>query len=175
MLLFQLPEEILSADEMVVEDPSRGAQEIGDQRIANRVPDVHAFLATGHDVVGTQHGELLRYDRLLDTQRVLQFLNSLLSIHQELEDLDPHRMRERPEERCLERLKLLGGDAWHRHFYITFFACQATDCHAARSVNLVQSVTRTAVPVARSAPKRYRSGARLAATDDDLAGSCAGR
>jgi hypothetical protein len=33
-------------------------------------------------------------------------------------------MRERLEERCFERLKLLGHDTRHRHFYITFSACQ---------------------------------------------------
>ena len=67
---------------------------------------------------------LLRHDWLLDTQRVLQLLNALLAVHEELEDLNPHGMRERLEEGCLERLKLLGHDTRHRHCYITFSACQ---------------------------------------------------
>ena len=73
MLLLQLPEEVLSADEVVVEDPPRRAQELRNQRITHGVSDVDAFLATRHDVVGSQHGQLLRHDWLLDTQRVLQF------------------------------------------------------------------------------------------------------
>ncbi len=124
MLLFQLAKEILSADEVVVEDPPRDAQEFRDQRITHGVPDVDAFLAAGHDVVGAQDGELLRYDGLLDTERVLQLLNALLAVHEDLEDLDPNGMRERLEERCLECLKFLGGDTRHKHFYITFSACQ---------------------------------------------------
>ena len=125
MFLFQLPQEILSADEVVVEDPPRRAQELRDQRITDGVPDVDAFFATGDDVRGPQHGQLLRHDWLLDTQRILQFLNAPLAVHEQLEDLDPNRMRERLEERGFECLKFPGGDTRHRHFYITFFACQA--------------------------------------------------
>lgn len=124
MFLFQLPEEILSADEVVVEDPPRRAQELRNQRIAHGVPDTDTFLAASNDVVGTQHGELLRDHRLLDAQCVLQLLNVPLSVHEEFEDLDAHRMRERLEERCLKCLKFLGGHTRHKHLYITFFACQ---------------------------------------------------
>ena len=109
MFVLKLAEEILSADEVVVEDPPRRAQELRNQRIAHGVPDTDTFLAPGNDVVGTQDGELLRHDRLLHAQCVLQLLHVLLPVHEEFEHPDSDRMRERLEERRLKCLKLLGG------------------------------------------------------------------
>jgi hypothetical protein len=39
-------------------------------------------------------------------------------------------MRECLEERCLKCLKFLGGHSRHKHFYITFSACQRLACPA---------------------------------------------
>src|SRR5574339_1171910 len=123
MLLFQLAKEILGTDQMVVEDSPRCVQEFRNLWITYGVSDGHAFLATGDDVVDAQYGELLRHDRLLNAERALQLLDVLVAVHEELEDADAHRMRERLEERRLECLKWLRGNLWHKHDYITFFAC----------------------------------------------------
>ena len=118
MLVLKLAEEILSADEVVVEDPPRGAQEFRNQRIAHGVPHADALLAPRDDVVGAQHRELLGHDRLLHAESVLQLLHVHLFLHQEFEHSNSDGMRERFEERRLERLKLLGGDISHRHMCI---------------------------------------------------------
>jgi len=58
-LALKLSQEVLSADQVVVENASRSAQEIGNKRVTHRVPHTDAFFATRHDVRGTQYGKLL--------------------------------------------------------------------------------------------------------------------
>ena len=113
MLALKLAEEILRADEVIVENPPRGMEELRNQGIAHRVPHARTLLATGHDVVGTQHCQLLRHDWLLHAEGFLQFLDVLFTIHQELENPNANGVSERPEERGFERLKFVGGDFSH--------------------------------------------------------------
>ena len=118
-LALQLAEEILRADQMIVEDPPRGVEELRDEGIADRVPHAHALLAASHDVVAAQHRQLLRDDWLLHTKGLLQFLNVLLTLHQQFQDPDPNGVSEGSEERGLERLEVVGehfshvGDSTH--------------------------------------------------------------
>ena len=83
MLVLKLAEETLSADEAVVEDSPRGAQEFRDQRIAQELTRADPVLAPGHDIVGAQDRELLRHDPSLHTKCVLEFLHVLVSFNQQ--------------------------------------------------------------------------------------------
>ena len=113
-LALQLAKEILGADQMIVEDPPRGVEEFRNQRIAYGVPHDHTFLAAGHDVIGPQDRQLLRDDGLLHAKRVFQLLDVLLALDQQLENPNSNGVSERPEERSLERLEVVGdGDVSH--------------------------------------------------------------
>ena len=72
------------------------AQQVGDERIANGIAHAHALLAADHDVVGAQHAQLLRHDRLLDAERVLELLDAAFTAHQELENPDADRVGQAP-------------------------------------------------------------------------------
>lgn len=113
MLAPKLAKEILRADEVVVENPPRGDEELRNQGVAHRVPHARPFLATGDDVVRAQDRQLLRDDRLLHAEGFLQFLDVLLAVHEELENPNANGVSERPEECGFERLKFLGGDFSH--------------------------------------------------------------
>ena len=67
----QLPQQILSADQMVVENLPGRLQELADQGISHGVSNADALFRARHNVAGAQHGELLRYDRLIDAKRLL--------------------------------------------------------------------------------------------------------
>jgi len=153
-LALKLAKQVLRADEMVVEDPPRGGEEFRDQGVTHRVPHAHAFLATGHDVVGTQNRQLLRNDRLLHAEGLLQFLNVPLPAHQELENPNANRVSERPEERGFERLKFFGGDFSH---VLPFYSrgvnrrripwAYRSEAHGDRRVGRRDGGTTSAIPV----------------------------
>jgi len=116
----ELAEEILSADEVIVENAARDAQQVADEGVTDGVPDTNAFLASGHDVVGTKYCQLLRHDWLVDAEHFLQLLDALLALNEQLEDPNPNRVCQGPKERSLERLEFVSGDFIHiSKFYST--------------------------------------------------------
>ena len=56
-----------------------------------------------------QDGQLLRDDRLVDAEGVLELLDRPLAARERLEDADADRVGEGPEELGLERLQLGDG------------------------------------------------------------------
>jgi hypothetical protein len=102
---------------VVVEDAAGRLQQGGDLRIAHPVADGRALLATAHDVLGSQDGELLGDDRLLHVERALQLEHAALAADEQLQDADPERMGQRLEELGLERLQLSGERRAHVILY----------------------------------------------------------
>ena len=88
----QLAEQSSRADEMIVEDPAGDVEQITDQRVAQRVSHRQSFLLRRHDVLVPQHGQLLRDDRLLQRQRVLELLHGAAAAHEDFQDPDPGGM-----------------------------------------------------------------------------------
>ena len=120
MFALQLPEQILSADQVIIENATRDHEQVDDEWIAERVTDADPFFATADDVRGAQNGELLRHDRLVDAEHVLQFLHAHVALAQHLENADTHRVRQGPKEGGFERLKFVRQDFIHIYrFYST--------------------------------------------------------
>ena len=111
MLSLKLTKEILGADQVVVEDAPCDLEQIGNQRVSHGVAHADALFATGHDVGRTKNGKLLGHDRLVDAQRFLQFLDAFLAVDHQLQNPDPDRVSEGPEECGLERLEFIRGPA----------------------------------------------------------------
>jgi hypothetical protein len=109
----ELAQEILGADEVIVENPARDTQQIGDERVTQDIPDAHAFFSAGHDVRGTQYRKLLRHYRLVNAKSFLQLLDALLTLDEQLEDPNPYRVCQGLEERSLERLEFVSRDFIH--------------------------------------------------------------
>jgi hypothetical protein len=59
LLALQLAQKILRADQVVVEDLTGGLEKAPNERVAQRVPDVHTFLPARDNVCRPKHGELL--------------------------------------------------------------------------------------------------------------------
>jgi len=105
-LLLELSKHRVPSSEVVGEDPPRNAQQISKQRITHGIPDRRPLLPRDDDVPAPKHGELLRDDGLSEIELALQFLDAAFAAHQDLEQPDPHGMRQRPEHVRLEDLKL---------------------------------------------------------------------
>ena len=86
MLVLQLPQEILRTSQLIVEDAACDRQELRDERISHRVAHAVAFLPAEDDLAGAEDAQLLRDDRLLEAQRLLQFLHTVVAAHQHLEE-----------------------------------------------------------------------------------------
>jgi hypothetical protein len=86
---------------------NRRDQEVGQERIPETVPDADALLSVAHDVARPHHAEPLRDDRLAETERVLQLVHTLLAGDEDLDDADPARVGQRPEERGIEGLEII--------------------------------------------------------------------
>ena len=78
------------------------------EAIANGVADAHAFLSTRDDVVRSQHGQLLRHDRLIETEDLLQFLHGAVALDEPFQDANPHRVCQGAKEAGLEDLQIVG-------------------------------------------------------------------
>jgi len=113
MLALELTKKILRADEVIVEDPPRGVEHVPNQRVPHGIPHARAFFTTGDDVVRAKNRQLLRDDRLLDTECFLELLDVPVAVHEQFENVNAKRMRERSEERGLECLKFLGSELGH--------------------------------------------------------------
>jgi hypothetical protein len=100
-------EQVLSSDEVIVEDAPRDVQQLTNEWIDHGVSHAHSDLASGDHIVRAQHGELLRHDRLADLQRVLKFLDGSILTNQQLENLNTNGMRQSLEKCCLERLQFM--------------------------------------------------------------------
>ena len=94
---------------MRVEDAAGNLEQVADERVAQGVSDRQPLLLRRHDALVAQDGEVLRNDRLLQRERLLQLLHGAAAAHEDLEDPDPGGMREGAEEPGLERLQLAGG------------------------------------------------------------------
>src|SRR5258708_27759003 len=77
---------------------------------AQPVIDRASLLARVDDVLHAQDGELLRYRRPLHPKRLHELTDILLTTTKQLEDANPHRMRQRFEEVGLEALQRV----WHQ-------------------------------------------------------------
>jgi len=114
-LLARLPLELsqhrLCVNKVVIEDFPGHRQQFRDQSIAQRILHRGAHLACGDDVFCPENGELLRYQRLLETERFLQLLNAVLPGSEDLKNPDPDGVREGAEEVRLEDLKGTGHRA----------------------------------------------------------------
>jgi hypothetical protein len=106
LLSLQLSQQPLRSNQMVVENAPGYGEKLADEGVAHEVAHTRAFLAPSHDVLRSQHRQLLRDDRLVDLQELLQLLNAALALEQPLEDFDSDWVRERPKELRLEALEL---------------------------------------------------------------------
>ena len=118
----KLAQEPLPAVEMVIEDAAGDVEQRADERVAQGIAHGQPFLPCGDDALVSEHGQLLRDERLVERQGRLQFLDGALPAHEDLEDPDPRRVRQRTEELGLEGLELAGDHlfrvrprplAWH--------------------------------------------------------------
>jgi hypothetical protein len=108
MLAPQLAQEILRANQLIVEDPACDGEELCDQRVSHRIAHAVAVFATDDDLAGPEDAQLLRNDRLLETECLLQLLHAVLGADQPFEDSDAHRVREGLEKRRFEGLERAG-------------------------------------------------------------------
>src|SRR5438034_5687193 len=107
-LASELAKHRLASAELVVEDPARHVEQVTHERVAQGVAHAGADLRGDHDVLRSQDRKLLRDDRLLETERVLQVLDASFTGDEDLEDPDPDRMGQRLEELGLESLEVAG-------------------------------------------------------------------
>src|SRR5262245_8690874 len=105
-LPLQLSEHRPALREVVGEELARDAEQIADERAAQRVEGLGPLAPNGHDVLRAQRRELLRDDGLLEAEGVLQILHRALALDEALEDADARGMRERSKEFGFDRLQL---------------------------------------------------------------------
>jgi len=103
----------LGADELIVEDLPRDGEQLLHGRVAQGVPDGRPFLPRRHDILRPEHGELLRDHRLLDSQRVLELLNSPSASRKDFQHTDPQGMTQGFEEFGLKDLQRAGARRRH--------------------------------------------------------------
>ena len=102
----KLAEQSLGRVELVVEDGAGDIEQLREERVPDAVADRRSFPALGDDALVAEDRELLRHDRLLERQGVLQLLHGPPATHEELEEANARRVRERAEEARLEELQL---------------------------------------------------------------------
>src|SRR5687767_663617 len=106
LLALQLAQHGATAFEVPAEDAAGGVEELSDGGVAHRVTDGGAFLASLDHVLGAQDRQMLRDDRLIEGERLLQLLHALLAMAEDLENADPGGVAERLEEVRLQGLQL---------------------------------------------------------------------
>src|SRR5215471_20838868 len=111
-LAAQLPQHGLRADEVAVEDPTGDREQVPKRGIANRIAHDRALLASVHDVLRPQHGELLGHRGLVDAKNLLELVHAPLAVDEDFEYSNPKGMRKGFEELCLEHLKLPNARRW---------------------------------------------------------------
>jgi hypothetical protein len=109
VLLTELAQQVLSPEQLIIEDPACHSQKIGHQRIANTIPHADAFLSANDDAVRPQNTQLLRHHGLLEGERLLQFLHTPVTPDENLENPDANRVGECLEERRFEGLQISRG------------------------------------------------------------------
>src|SRR5262249_31080791 len=117
VLALELTQHVLRACQLVAEDAPCDREEIADQGIAQGVSDGDALLPRGHDVIRAQHREVLRDAGLIQAHGALELLHRPGALHEELDQPDPDRMRERLEESRLERLEIADRSRIGRHLH----------------------------------------------------------
>jgi len=102
---FEFAQERSHAHEPSIEDLPGDTQQILEQRIGDGVPNHRALTRGGHDPAAAQPCQLLRDNRLVDPECLLQLLDARLSsVHEHLEQADTDRVRERPKKLGFESL-----------------------------------------------------------------------
>jgi hypothetical protein len=101
-----LAQRALRSDQAIVTHDSCRQEQVRDQRIAQGVTDGRAQLSSGDDIPHSKNSQLLRYERLTELKRQLQFLNASVSSVQELKNAYPCRVSESAEELGFEGLKI---------------------------------------------------------------------
>jgi hypothetical protein len=94
---------------MIVEDPPGEAEQLADERVIYRISHSESFFSPRDDVLIPEHGQLLRDDRLIEHQCLLQFLHRPSASHEDLQHADPDWVGQRAKEPRLEYLELTGG------------------------------------------------------------------
>src|SRR5678815_3319231 len=80
----QLPQQSLRIAQAIVENPTCDIQQRAEQRVAQRVANGRSFLARRDDALVAKNGQLLRHDRLVERQFLLQFLDGAFAPHEYL-------------------------------------------------------------------------------------------
>jgi hypothetical protein len=91
---------------MIVKDAASYVEQVSDKRITQRITHRQTILLSDHNVLVPQDCELLGDNRLIQFQRYLQLLHGPFAMDQDLKNLDPDGVCQRPEKLGFERLKL---------------------------------------------------------------------
>src|SRR5262245_19375215 len=106
LLALQLAQHVLRALEVAAEDLACDVEQLADRGVAHRVAHRHAVFARLDHVLGAQASQMLRDDRLVELQRLLQLLHAAAAVPENLQDSNADGMAKRLEELCFERLQL---------------------------------------------------------------------
>src|SRR5215470_1205297 len=109
LLALELAQHVLRALEVAAEDLARDIEQLAHRRVAHRVAHRHAVFSSLDDVLGSQAGQMLRDDRLVELQGLLQFLHAAAAVAEDFQDSNANGMAERLEELCFERLQLVAA------------------------------------------------------------------
>ena len=109
-LPLQFAEHPACIHQMIVENPAGHIEQFSDHGVSQRVAYEEAVFFRRDDVPIPEDDELLGDDRLLQSQRFLQFLNRASTADEDLKDLNPDRMGQRTKKLRFECLELTG---WH--------------------------------------------------------------
>src|SRR6185436_4218141 len=92
--------------ETLVEELACHAEQVGHERAAERVVGERPGAPRGDQMAGPQGRQMLRDDRLVKAERVLQVLNGTFTRREQFEDAYTRRVSQGAEQVGLERLEL---------------------------------------------------------------------
>jgi hypothetical protein len=100
--LAQLAQHALRSDQVIVDHDSCRLEQVRGQRIAPGVTDGRAQLSGSDDFPHSKNRQLLRYERLTELKRQLQFPHTSVSTAEELENANTYGVSESAKELGLE-------------------------------------------------------------------------
>src|SRR6185369_13550699 len=86
LLALEFAQHVLRALEVATEDLTRHVEQLAHRGVAHGVAHRHAVLARLDDVLRAQAGQVLRDDRLVELQRLLQLLHASAAVAKNLQD-----------------------------------------------------------------------------------------